>query len=214
MPKVQIKPIETDTEENALDSLEMSAEFLSRSDMKHQWKWVSIALFNALYGFCIAAIRGTNPDRVLKSVKCKSCKKIFAPNDIQTNRYKCPHCTNPIPLKFDEIQLIGFSEAFERVQEDRLMRQFVFSKTLTFSDDQKKSVEALRKRYRNEFEHLKPYSWVFPEKDIKIVSDVIDVIEKLVLESGNIAHHLEKDGIERFTKAIEKIKGVMSPKNP
>jgi hypothetical protein len=55
----------TDERENAIESLEQAARFY-RSRLKHRWKWLMIALHGALYGFAVSAVRGTDPDRVMR----------------------------------------------------------------------------------------------------------------------------------------------------
>lgn len=52
--------IEFDELENAIDNLEMAAHFLKLADAGKRWKWTIIALHQALYGFAVSAIRGTD----------------------------------------------------------------------------------------------------------------------------------------------------------
>jgi hypothetical protein len=57
-------------ESNALDYLEESRRFIERTvAAPAAWKWVTIALHGALYGFAICACRGTTNDRVVKKNK-------------------------------------------------------------------------------------------------------------------------------------------------
>jgi hypothetical protein len=46
---------------NAIDSLEMAGVFLEQIPPLIKWKWVIIAMQQALYGFAILAIKGTYP---------------------------------------------------------------------------------------------------------------------------------------------------------
>ncbi|PYX60555.1 MAG: hypothetical protein DMG76_02180 [Acidobacteria bacterium] len=55
----------TDEKENAVDFLEVAATFYA-GNHPHKWKWLTISLHGALYGFAVLAIRGTDPDRVSK----------------------------------------------------------------------------------------------------------------------------------------------------
>jgi hypothetical protein len=53
-------------EENAIDYLEKAAFFIKESSANNNhWKWVIIGLHGALYGFAIAACRGTDSRSVL-----------------------------------------------------------------------------------------------------------------------------------------------------
>jgi hypothetical protein len=57
-------------ETNALDYLEKAVVFVrSASDNPIDWKWGILALHGAIYGFMICALKGTDPDRVLRNSK-------------------------------------------------------------------------------------------------------------------------------------------------
>lgn len=54
-----------DPETNALDFLEDSIQFLILAEKEPlKWKGVIVSLHGALYGFCISALKGTDPSRV------------------------------------------------------------------------------------------------------------------------------------------------------
>jgi hypothetical protein len=64
-----VKPnyLEITEEINALDFLEKSYFYISQNKIKSlDWKWISIALHGALYGFAICVLKGTNYERVIK----------------------------------------------------------------------------------------------------------------------------------------------------
>src|SRR5215212_3238896 len=49
-----------DTNADAVDSLEMTARFLEEAaNDPRRWKWVLIALYTAIQGFMVLALRGT-----------------------------------------------------------------------------------------------------------------------------------------------------------
>jgi len=175
--------LRTDEKENAVDSLEMTAELLKRmkdTKRKSLWKWISISLFNTLYGFCICAIQGTNPDRV---------KEI----DKRTGQFKN--------------ELISFPEALKRTQDQKWMHQFTHSQTLTLTTDQKQNIEKLRKDIRNNFEHFTPKGWSIEVSGMpKIVSDATDLIEFLALSSGNPLWDTDSKQEQRIRNAIGKIR--------
>jgi hypothetical protein len=196
--KVKMKSIMMDVQENALDSLEMAAKFLSHQDIAHQWKWVSIALLNALYGFCISVIKETDPNGVIKKEKCtnKECEKRYDPYKAFLSKI-CPNCKKPLDIKLEDIRLIGFSEAFKQIQKNDLM----------LSDSQKRSIEKLHKDYRNNFEHFNPNMfWGYSKRNPKIVLDVIDVIEKLSSKLEGFTRYPEKEKAIRFWNTIKSIR--------
>ena len=54
-------------ETNALDYLELAADFIKKTpDNEKSWKWVVISLHGALYGFAVAAARGTDYENILR----------------------------------------------------------------------------------------------------------------------------------------------------
>ena len=57
--------------ENAIDNLEMTAWFLERIPSEKKWKWTIIAVHQALYGFAICGVRGTDSRWVVKKSKKK-----------------------------------------------------------------------------------------------------------------------------------------------
>ena len=164
-----------DEEENAVDSLEKAAAFIREGDPV-KWKWVSIALHMALYSFCICALQGTDYDRVLKE-----------------------------PKRRGKQYLISFVEAVTRIQQDQWMRQYVSSKTIVLSESQKRSINFINKELRNNFVHYIPLSWSIEVSGMPaIVEDVIQVIEQLVCESGNI--HLKNEQRNRAQNAIDNVR--------
>jgi hypothetical protein len=170
--------------ENAIDFLEKAALFLGRGDDSNQWKWVVISLFNALYGFLICAIQGTNPDRV----------NIY---DHKKKQYTD--------------KLIGFDEALRRAQEERCMKQYIHSKTLTLTSAQRQCIKVLHKTLRNNFEHFVPTAWSIETSGMpEITRNVLDVIEFLALESGNPILNLHQR--KRIEECIRSSRNVLFSK--
>lgn len=60
------KWLRIDEVENALDNVQMCCHFLEEIDGPIRWKWAMIALHQALYGFAICAVQGSNFTSVLK----------------------------------------------------------------------------------------------------------------------------------------------------
>ena len=145
-------------ETNAFDYLKSAVFFIKRTEAdKTAWKWVILSLHGALYGYAICAIKSTNPDRVT---------------------YK---------NKKGKVMLISFDEALKRCQSDKWMRQFVHSRTLHLTTDQKWSIEKSKKEFRNCFEHYKPLALSIEIHGMpQIAIDFLDVIRFLAIDSGNI----------------------------
>ncbi|MBW2608304.1 MAG: hypothetical protein JRD05_11785 [Deltaproteobacteria bacterium] len=66
MKTVKAKFLRVSEEINALDFLEKAGRFILETENNPlAWKWVTISLHGALYGFAICACKGTNPERVI-----------------------------------------------------------------------------------------------------------------------------------------------------
>ena len=162
------------TEENAIDFLEKAAEFFQGAD-DFKWKWVSISLHAALYAFAICAIRGTDPDRVA----------IYGEQKGKQVR-----------------RLIGFPEALSRCQQKAHMHQYVHSKVLNLSKEEKWAIEKISQTLRNSFMHYVPKFWSVEVSGMPcIVGHVCRVIGFLALESGNLPL-LGDSGENRIRRAL------------
>lgn len=103
--KIKGKFLRLPEEENALDYLRKAHDYIFQTGKNViAWKWVILALHDALYGFAICALKGTNSDRVT----------------YQTKR--------------GEVRLISFDEALKRCQDSGWMHLTTESKHLQLSD--------------------------------------------------------------------------------
>ena len=200
---------EFDELENALDCLDRVAIFLRDKIPFSKWKWVWIALYQSLYGFMICAIRGTDPDRVLQSIKClnQQCGKFSSPGMIRDTRGVCPSCGSDITSVYEE-RLISFEEALKRIQEGPYMKQFVFSTPFSLSDDELKKVYKLKELAVGFLEFV-PRIWsIHLSGHEALVLEIIKVIERLVAQEHNIL--LSKEQKSRKGRIIEDIKWLLS----
>lgn len=181
-----------DERQNALDSLHKTRVFLSKIDEDDfYWKWAMIALHNALYGSMVLVLLGSNPGRVKDKDKRKG----------------------------GEEKLIGFWEAFKRIQNPKYMKMYVGSKFICVVPDaemrSKKqeytdraglfplelstSLEHLNDYIRNQFLHYYPVSISFGKGGfVQIVEDIIKLVEFLLLKSGNF--RIDNDEESNFIK--------------
>ncbi len=62
----------------------------------------------------------------------------------------------------------------------------VMSKVLKLTNEQKTSIDRLKKEFRNKFEHYPPRAWSIEIHGMPhIAIDVLDVVRFLALETGN-----------------------------
>jgi len=156
--KIYAKWLRFTEEDNALDYLEKASFHISQTEKdKKSWKWVILSLHGALYGFAICAIKGTNPDRVTYTTK------------------------------EGKVKLISFDDALNRCQDHQWMWIYGHSKTLVLTNNQKWSIDKLKKEFRNKFEHYQPVAWSIEIHGMpQIAIHVLDVIRFLAIDSGNI----------------------------
>jgi hypothetical protein len=85
--------------------------------------------------------------------------------------------------------LISFPEALKRCQDPDWMHMTIMSKHLILDNEQKESINVLKKEFRNKFEHYKPTAWSIEIHGMpQIAIDVLDVIRFLAVETGNYTH--------------------------
>ena len=154
---VKSKYLEITEEINALDFLEKAYFFISQNEIKAiDWKWISIALHGALYGFAICMLKGTNYDRVIFKNK----------NNID--------------------KLISLDEAIRRCQSPEYTKMTIASKELVLSNKQKESIRILKDILRNNFIHYIPSNWSIEIHGCPgMAIDILNIIKFLALESGN-----------------------------
>lgn len=154
-----------DEESNALDYLEVAIDSLRKVDAREliAWKWFVIAAHGALYGFAVAAARGTDWHSVT------------------------------FERKDGSHGLLSFDEVIKLCENPNHMKMLVHSKPLILTSEQRKSIEYLKDQLRNEFQHFVPKGWVLYVGGLpRIAYRVLEVIRFLALETGTYVHLDEK----------------------
>lgn len=100
--------LELTEETNALDYLEKAVDALKQTcHSDWAWKWVTIGLHGALYGFAICASRGTDSDSVRKfDNKTKQRKNELIGFDAAIKRCEAGAAGTPLILTVDERKAI------------------------------------------------------------------------------------------------------------
>ena len=158
MADVEPSYLQVTEETNALDYLEQAHHHVLETEKRTlAWKWVAITLHGALYGFAVCAVKGTDPARVTRMTTA------------------------------GKERLIDFDTALRRAQEATWMRQYTHSTVLELTREQKLSIRFLKDTLRNKFAHYVPLAWSIELHGMpKIALDVLNVIEFLALDSGNV----------------------------
>jgi hypothetical protein len=158
--RVKRKWLTLTEETNALDYLERAGQFITEADTNPKaWKWVVLALHGALYGFAIAACKGTNYETVIRKTK-KGAE-----------------------------YLISLDEALTRCADSALMGTVYGALALRLTESQKDSIRRLKKTLRNNFEHYAPRLWSIEIHGLPQISmDVLDVISFLAVDTVRYQH--------------------------
>lgn len=149
--------VDFDEETNALDYLDRSVRFLREVEAGDvgAWKWVAIALHGAVYGFAVAAARGTDWHRVTYEKKDGTRR------------------------------LLNLDRVLGLCENPQHMKMLVHSKPLVMTDAERKAVHDLSKDVRNEFEHFIPKGWVIHVHGLPLrVFLVLKVAKFLALETN------------------------------
>jgi hypothetical protein len=180
--------LRTDEFEEAISALESTDEFLTKVSLDpYRWKWVILALHNALQGFMVLALRGSNGLLALK-------------DDVAAKWLTAHRSGDPYP----EERLDSFAGLYKKIKSER-MRFYGHSKPFVPVGSQGRSVNRLD-AIRDDFVHFVPKGWALDLGGLpRICADCVLVIEFLCWECGNIFWHDEVQS-ERVKRAISSIR--------
>jgi hypothetical protein len=155
----------------AMNSLEMVCDQLPKVvDDVHVWKWVIIALHNALQGYMVLALKGSDSLNVYTE---KTKKKWLDAYRLENGDLPDPYMDN-------------FSSLYAKIQDPKLMERWVTSQTFKPEGTQTASIEMLIE-IRNNFIHFLPKISSLETSGLPhVTKDCIDVIDFLTFKSGNI----------------------------
>lgn len=164
--------LRTDEETEAVRSLEMVAELLPRVEAdRYLWKWVAIALQNAVQGYLVLALRGTSRARILKPSATKKYLAASRSGD---------HAGMSRVYPMDD-----FMGLYRKLQDEPTMGMYRSSRCFTPTGTVTTSMERLV-AMRNTFVHFIPMMLLEDVVDLpRVVVDAAEVIAFVMFESGN-----------------------------
>jgi len=158
---------------NALDSLQRCYDFLGVVDHDEKaWKWVVITLHDALYGFMVCALTGTDPGDVKREVILRNGKTVK--------------------------RLIDFNTALKRCQKNNPLGIWMRRCPLRFTVQQRLSIKKMQGQFRNAFAHYQPGGWsielfIMPG----MILDVLAVLRFLLIDTQTIYNLQQLSQTER-----------------
>jgi hypothetical protein len=190
--------LETDEQQEAVVALEMVQEQLSKvvADL-YAWRWVLIALHNALQGFMVLALQRSNRLPVLKKEHAELWLEAYERGD-------------PLPVN---LRLDKFLNLYKKIKKSEMM-EGMGGKAFRPTGTQGRSVKRLNS-LRNEFIHFQPQGWLLQVEGYlpPIVTDCVAIIEFLAFESGNVVWNnprLETRTRELIGEISERLEGAKS----
>jgi len=152
------------------------------------WKWASLALNAALYGFASIALVGDSDLNLAElplTIKRKGETSIKV-----TDVYTLRKLRLEGKLSIDDWRIIGPKTILERCAD----ASYIDGKPLILTEDQEESISYLREELRNWYNHLKPDigAAIITTGLPKMCKDVLKVIQFLI-EEGISNHRWETE---------------------
>ena len=190
--------IRTDEREDAINALEHAVETApTLIDNPLNWKWVIIAIHNALQGALVCTLSGTHRAGALGDKSMRDMLDWF-----ESSR------TNP-DVPYPSEWLAPLLELYKRAKDARYMLEFGGQPLSTTSeqDDDIKRLNDLRRG----FVHFTSKSWSIESAGLpRIVLNATAFIDTLMLSHPACTHRLSSDQTARVQRAIVGIRELLA----
>jgi hypothetical protein len=194
---------------DAVLSLQMVNDCLAKvKEDNLYWKWVLIALHNALQGFMVTCLCPMNPYPVMQEARrkcrtCPKCKEQFFLDEQEKwgsreewEAWKGDRKKQPKPP-----WLLPFMDMYERIKKPAYMEHWG-GKAFKPKGTQGASVKRLNLELRNDFIHFMPKNKLaLVQEFLPVLKDVTGIISFLALDSDSIAW-VEREGLYSKTKDL------------
>lgn len=165
--------LRTDEKQELISSVRMVHKMLnSTSDDLEYWKWVLIALHNAMQGAMVLSLRGGNNLRVM-------------PDKLAAKWLEAYEKGKQMPPE----KLDSFPGLYKKVKDNEVMGLFIHSRALPQDPELDRSIEVLLV-LRNQFIHFTPQGWSIELSGMpSICVKILEAILFLCWNSGNVIWH-------------------------
>lgn len=179
------------TEANAIDSLEHALEALKKAKTDPMaLKWFIIALHHATHCLMLAALAGSAQEGIWEEpVKYQEREDGLRLIDV---------------FSFEN-KLFSFLKAYRMIKDPEKMRRYVNSKSFTAEPKHDEAMEFLNDDLRNTLIHFRPIVTGMDHGYVSECAPVIEVVEFLLFESGQIIHLAPDYDIERLRSLLEEM---------
>jgi hypothetical protein len=210
-------PYLTTNERNeAVGALEVTANFLEAAETNpDMWKWVVIALHNAVQAFMVLALKGTWSVTVLhrdqRTIKLEAQREFYRAKEAGDEEAAAR--ANEVML-FGEGDLAAFIRLYDRIKDPHgIMRRYVHSQVFVPRTTDDQCMKCLND-IRNEFMHFLPMTRGFLLTEFPAITETgLHVIVFLLNESNNVDWYpgIDEDDLEpRAHAALERAKEALA----
>ncbi|MFL9814555.1 hypothetical protein D7241_14980 [Stutzerimonas sp. VN223-3] len=165
--------LRTDEKQEFISSVRMVHQMLTsvRDDLEY-WKWVVIALHNAMQGAMVMSLRAGNNLRVMPDALAAKCLK-----------------AHEAGKQWPPERLDHFPNLYEKVKNNEIMSFYVHSQALPQDPELDRSIEVLLE-LRNQFIHFTPQGWSIELSGMpSICTKILEAALFLCWNSGNVIWH-------------------------
>ena len=190
--------LRTDEHEDTINALEHAAfTSFTLTDEPLNWKWVIIAVHNALQGALVCVMSGTAGVGALNRKSRKEMLEWFEASRTDPNL--------PSPKE----RLDAPMTLYQRAKNPEHMREFG-GIPLDTTPEQDKDVKSLN-TFRKDFVHFAPHGWSIETAGLpRKILNVTIIIETLLLSHPAAKLRLEEKQTERAKEAIATLRKVIS----
>jgi hypothetical protein len=176
--------------EDAVLSIELAAEKFQRVQTSPTlWKWVIVALQNAVQGAMVLALAGTD-----------GCGALY-PKSQRQNREWLENPTNIRP----RVEIADFNTLLARIQRPEMLEGPVPQ----LSEEDCRNLKRLNE-LRRQFAHYNPTGWgIELQYMVNIVPVAADVFEHLMTTQGRPNIHLTEDQRQRMRLSLATIRATL-----
>ena len=190
--------IRTDEREDAVDALEhVSAIVATLPGRPLRWKWVILALHNALQGALVCTLSGTSGLGALGSSSQKKVLRWLEEASHSGNR------------EMPEMWLADVMDLYKRTKDSKLMAE-CGGDPLAENKDRDSDVERLH-QLRNVFAHFSPKGWSIEIAGLpRIAISAVQIIEELLLSHPANTFRFDEVQASRVRKSIDGIRSSLA----
>jgi uncharacterized protein (DUF4415 family) len=184
----------TDEVKDLVGAVEHSAELAQELDDSANWKWLILALHNAVQGACVCALRGDDSIGHTMLTPKSGRKKLESLEVSRKSTGKASYSADRLDEMLELYEKVSSADWLPAPQ--RLARQSKRDRSIKLLND-----------LRNKFVHFVPQGWSLELSGMPLIVDhACEVIEHLALVHPTFARHMDDRIRKRLADALTTIR--------